>query len=92
MDNTGLFRDLMANVRLEVARLAEALQRGMNEVAGGLAAEVGETMDLVRSEHAAAEGDRNPEFRRRVGEATAAAVLEMTRLGNVFGLDDVGLN
>jgi hypothetical protein len=74
----------MISFRNEFNAFADKLQNDIDGEVVAHLANIGETLDIIRSENVAQEAERNPEFRIHVRDATQNAILQLEQLQGVF--------
>jgi hypothetical protein len=76
----ALFKDLMRKLKREFENLAANLGTDIGAAVEDYLGDVKGTLDIVRSENVALEGERNPEFRARVAEELGRVIGELERV------------
>lgn len=76
----SLFREWDRELTRSFKELVEGLEREVNDVALEHLHVIQGTLDIIRNENAASEGETDPNFRGRVREEVAAARSELDRV------------
>jgi hypothetical protein len=81
-----LFRDLSIKVKETFDGSAETLEATLQDVVDGQLKAIMNTVNILRHENAALEGETDPEFRRRVGRGVADAKEGLQRIQTLVGI------
>lgn len=80
LGDENLFREWERTFARRFKELVEGLEREVKEVALEHLHVIQGTLDIVRNENAASEGEADPGFRQRIREEVSAARSELVRI------------